>query len=132
MERTGIDPIYKGYFRRGMKLAQLPHTGEYRDDNLNLSPEEVTAIARDKIATTGDEEPWRLSLKKWNLPGQLWFLVTVCAIGAAGKPLTFVHSMSAPPVKDCKSPLSMPGLELSIARTLTAMLYQYRAGMSRQ
>lgn len=84
---TGIDPMYRNYFRRGMYLAQNPTSLEYRrEDDLSLSAEENKYIKEDQqesLSLLNKERLKRWLSGRWNQPSSLTRLVMLCAVGAA-------------------------------------------------
>lgn len=85
MKHTGIEDIYRHHFERGMFIAQNPKAlddPKYRTDGLTLTDEEARCLKLDRIATSDENESWRMDMKKWKLPAPLWRLVMLCALGA--------------------------------------------------
>lgn len=82
MRETGIEDHYRLFFQKGMFIAQngqlLDHP-EYFPHGLSITDEEREFLELDAI---DKGETWAMNLKKWRLPGPLWRLVTLCAIGA--------------------------------------------------
>ena len=85
MKKTDIEHIYRQIFRKGMYLAQyseaFANPGE-REDGLSLTDKEQKYIKFEKLVTTNELPTWKLDFEKWRLPGPLWRLVVLCALGA--------------------------------------------------